>query len=88
MEILMNIIGKALFGAAVLAMTAGTASAAVVCNDEGDCWRVKGRPTYGPGIQLKIYGDDWKGEPGGKYRFREPGQGHGYYRNGAWIVIK
>jgi hypothetical protein len=33
-------------------------------------------------------GDDWKGEPGGKYRFREPGQGHGYYRNGAWVVIK
>ena len=84
----MNIIGKVFVCAALLAMTAGTASAAVVCNDEGDCWRVKGRPTYGPGIQLKIYGDDWKGEPGGKHRFREPGQGHGYYRNGAWVVIK
>ena len=44
----MRLLSKALFSAAVLAMTAGTASAAVVCNDEGDCWRVRGRPTYGP----------------------------------------
>ena len=40
----MNTIGKAILGAAVLAMTAGAASAAVVCNDEGDCWRVSGAP--------------------------------------------
>ena len=43
----MKAIGMALLGAAALAMTAGTASAAVVCNDDGDCWRVRGRPNYG-----------------------------------------
>jgi hypothetical protein len=84
----MNIIGKAFFGAAILAVTAGSASAAVVCNDEGDCWRVRGRPTYGPGVHLRIYGDDWKGDRGGRHHWREPGRGHGYYRNGAWIVIR
>ena len=28
----------------LLALTATNASAAVVCNDEGDCWRVKESP--------------------------------------------
>ena len=83
----MNLMSKALFGVALLAMTAGSASAAVVCNDEGDCWRVKGRPAYGPGVQLRIYEDNWKGD-GVKFRWREPGRGHGYYRNGAWIEIR
>lgn len=82
----MKTIGMALIGAAALAMTAGTASAAVVCNDDGDCWRVRGRPNYGPGVHLRIYGDDWRGD--GRHRWREPGRGHGYYRNGAWIVIR
>ncbi len=84
----MRLMSKALLGVAALAMTAGTASAAVVCNDEGDCWRVHGRPAYGPGVHLRIYGDDWRGEPGVKFRWREPGHGHGYWRNGAWVVIR
>jgi hypothetical protein len=79
-------IGKALFGAAILAMTAGTASAAVVCNSEGDCWRVKGRPHYEPGLRLGIYGDDYR--LGERHRWREPGHGHGYWRNGAWVEIR
>jgi hypothetical protein len=83
----MKLMSTALFGVALFAMTAGTASAAVVCNDEGDCWRVKGRPTYGPGVQLRIYDDNWKGD-GVKFRWREPGRGHGYYRNGAWVEIR
>ena len=71
-----------------LTIGSATASAAVVCNDEGDCWRVRGRPTYDSGVQLKIYDDNWKGEPGVKFRWREPGRGHGYYRKGAWIEIR
>jgi hypothetical protein len=86
-SIQMKLMSKALFGVALLAMTAGTASAAVVCNDDGDCWRVKGRPTYGPGVQLRIYEDNWKGD-GVKFRWREPGRGHGYYRNGVWVEIR
>lgn len=84
----MHALGKALLGAAALAMTAGTASAAVVCNDDGDCWRVRGRPAYGPELRLNIHPDNWRWERSDRYRWREPGRGHGYWRNGAWIVIR
>jgi hypothetical protein len=36
----------------VLALTATGASAAVVCNDEGDCWRVKEKHVYPPDVRL------------------------------------
>jgi hypothetical protein len=72
----------------ILALTASTASAAVVCNEEGDCWKVAGEPRYEPSLKLRIQGDDWKWKEGEKYRWREPGRGNGYYRNGAWIEIK
>ena len=86
----MKYVGKALFGAAVLAMTAGTASAAVVCNDEGDCWRVNGEPRYDAGLKLRIMKDDWKWQDNekDKYRWRESGRGHGHWRGGTWIEIK
>lgn len=74
-------------GTAVLALSAfaftSAASAAVVCNADGDCWRVKQKHEYPAGVNLNIYGDDW--EPGEGYRWREPGEGRGYYRGGVWI---
>ena len=39
------LVGAALVG--VLALTSTAASAAVVCNDEGDCWKVKEKATVG-----------------------------------------
>lgn len=52
----MNAFGKGLLIAAgaltlaggVTTMTASEASAAVVCNRDGDCWKVRGRPAYKP----------------------------------------
>jgi hypothetical protein len=38
---------------AVLALSATAASAAVICNDEGDCWRVKERRDYDPALKLE-----------------------------------
>jgi hypothetical protein len=73
--------------AAALAMGASTASAAIVCNDEGDCWRVKERRDYKPELKLHVYDDDWKWKEGAKHRWRDPGHGHGYYRGGVWIGI-
>ena len=73
---------------AALALSATAASAAVVCNDEGDCWRVKERRDYKPDLKLRVYDDDWKWKEGEKYRWRDPGgPGHGYYRGGVWIGI-
>ena len=68
----------------VLALTASGASAAVVCNDEGDCWKVKDQYEYPPEVRLHVYDDAWKWE-GDKYRWRDPGTGRGYYRGGVWI---
>jgi hypothetical protein len=84
----MNALGKTVFAAATLALTVGTASAAVVCNDEGDCWRVRGRPAYEPGLRLRVYEDNWHWGRGEHYRWREPGRGHGYWRNGVWLDIR
>jgi hypothetical protein len=72
---------------AVLILGSMAASAAVVCNEEGDCWRVKERRAYGPELRLHVYDDDWKWKDGEKYRWREAGRGHGYWREGVWINI-
>ena len=76
-----------LIGAAVigfLAFATTTASAAVVCNDDGDCWRVKEKYDYPPDVNLHVYDDDWVLDKN-KYRWREPGAGRGYWRGGVWI---
>jgi hypothetical protein len=73
--------------AATLALMTTSASAAVVCNDEGDCWRVKERHEYRPEFGLRIYADDWRwpDAEARRYRWREVGEGRGYWRNGVWI---
>jgi hypothetical protein len=68
-----------------LALTA-SASAAVVCNEDGDCWRTKERLTYPPEARVQIYEDDYSLGP--KSRWREPGAGRGYWRGpapGVWV---
>jgi hypothetical protein len=74
--------------AAAFSLSAATASAAVVCNDEGDCWHIRGEPRYEPSLRLRIMPDDWRWKEGDHYRWREPGHGHGYWRGGTWIEIK
>jgi hypothetical protein len=72
--------------ASAMAVMATSASAAVVCNEDGDCWRVKERYRYKPEFRLRVYEDDWKWADSdrGKYRWKE-GRGRGYYRSGVWI---
>ena len=83
----MNALTKTILaGAAALTLTGGAASAAVVCNDEGDCWHVRSRPAFKPELNLRIYDDDWRWREGEKYRWREH-DGNGYWRNGVWIDV-
>jgi len=77
-----------MIAAGVFAMSASAASAAVVCNSSGDCWKVRGRPTYAPDLGLRIYADNWKWKKGENYRWRSVGRGRGYYRDGVWITIR
>ncbi len=81
-------------GAAALAVLgtlalSTSASAAVVCNEDGDCWRVKERYEYPPDVQLKLYEDDWKWPEADakRYRWRDPGTGRGYWRRGVWVTF-
>jgi hypothetical protein len=73
----------------VVALSA-SASAAVVCNEVGDCWRVKEKYTYPPQAGVSIYEDDWRwaDADSARYRWREPGEGRGYWRGpapGVWV---
>jgi len=78
----MKYLGSAILALSVIAFSTA-ASAAVVCNNEGDCWRPHAVHAYPAGVNLNVYGDEW--EPGDGYRWREPGEGRGYYRGGVWI---
>ena len=85
----MNIRPKIMLAAtAMLALASTTVSAAVVCNEEGDCWRVREERNYEPSLKLRVMPDDWRWKEGERYRWREPGRGHGYFRDGVWIEIK
>jgi hypothetical protein len=77
----MKYLGTVAFVAALALAT--SASAAVVCNDEGDCWKVKDKHTYPPEARITVYDDNYVLGP--KYRWREPGAGRGYWRGGVWI---
>jgi hypothetical protein len=32
--------------------------------------------------------DDWRWKESERYRWREPGRGHGYWRRDAWVEIR
>ena len=85
----MKMLTKAmLVAASTLAISAKTASAHVVCNEEGDCWHVKTKHEYKPEFGVRIYADDWKwgDTESKKYRWREhDGDGRGYWRKGIWL---
>ena len=67
----------------LLVFGATTASAAIVCNGAGDCWRTKERYAYPPNAGVQIYADDWKWGPNDKYRRLDAGAHQA--RGGVWI---
>ena len=79
----MKYFGSAIIGLACsIALTTG-ASAAVVCNDEGDCWKVKDKHKYPPEVNVEIYDDDWKWPEGG---YNERGYLEARNNPLTWIV--
>jgi hypothetical protein len=77
-----------LVAAGVIALATGGASAAVVCNDEGDCWHIKGKAEfYKPEHGVRIYADDWKWGEKEHFKWREH-EGRGYWKKGVWINIE
>jgi hypothetical protein len=84
MELRMTSVMKVLLGttagAAILASSIITASAAVVCNGNV-CWHAHERYTYPPSAGVVIHDDDWRAGPGITFRERE---GRGYWRGDDW----
>jgi hypothetical protein len=73
--------------AGALAATAGTASARVVCNGEGDCWHTDQNYQYPPGVQ--IHPDDWYFHQhwDDTHHYRDYHDGRGYYKGGLWVTL-
>jgi hypothetical protein len=67
-------------GAAILACSVLTASAAVVCNGNV-CWHTHERYTYPPSAGVVIHEDDWRAGPGITFREHE---GRGYWKGESW----
>jgi hypothetical protein len=85
MEATMHL-AKACLVIGALTLLSSSASAAIVCNEEGDCWRVKERYDYRPEFRLRVYDDDWKWSDRDKHKYRwRESQGRGYWRQGVWI---
>jgi hypothetical protein len=71
----------------VLAVTAGSASAEIACNREGECWHVKETKHFRAEHGVTIHPDDWKWKEHEKYRWHEH-EGRGYWRDGVWFEIR
>jgi hypothetical protein len=67
-----------------LAISTVSASAAIACNREGECWHVNRHYAYRPEYGIVIHDNDWRWDANEHYRWREH-TGRGYWRNGIWI---
>jgi hypothetical protein len=70
-------------GVSALALTASSASARVVCNEDGDCWHTHGDYEYAPSFGLTIHPDGWKWKEDERHAWREH-EGRGYWKHGEW----
>jgi hypothetical protein len=84
MKTTIKLAAAALFGAGMLALSAGSASAAVACNGAGECWHVRGHYTYPPEAGIVIHPEGWKWGPTEHFAWRDHA-GRGYWRNGIWV---
>jgi hypothetical protein len=74
----------AAIGLTAIAVSTVSASAAVVCNNEGQCWHVRGRYAYKPEFGVVVHPNNWRWGANDHYTWREH-TGRGYWRNGIWI---
>jgi hypothetical protein len=79
----------AVIGAGALVTMAGSASAYVACNREGDCWHTESRYSR-PGVRFDYHPDDYyfhqRWDRDNRRHWRSDYHaGRGYYRNGIWL---
>jgi hypothetical protein len=87
MEFEMTSLNKILLGGAIgagiLAFSAMSASAAIVCNGNV-CWHTPGAYEYPPEAGVVVHPDNWRWGAGERFTWREH-EGRGYWRGERWI---
>lgn len=71
-----------MMGAGVLAFSAVSAPAAIICNDNV-CWHAQERYSYPPDAGVVVHRDNWRWGPREHFRWREH-EGRGYWRGDRW----
>ena len=81
----------ALMSLGVLAFTAGSASAYVVCNSNGDCWHTDQHYRYHNGVRVEFHPDSWyfhnNWDQDRNRHWRGHHEGRGYWNNGLWVTF-
>lgn len=70
-------------GISAVLLASNSVRAAIVCDEDGDCWHTRTVYTFPPAAGVVVHPDDWRWE-GEKYRWREH-EGRGYWRGGNWV---
>jgi hypothetical protein len=83
MTSLSKILLGAVTGAGLLAFSAVSASAAIVCSGNV-CWHTHERYVYPPDAAVVVHPDDWRWGPSEHFTFREH-EGRGYWRGDRWM---
>jgi hypothetical protein len=73
----------ALAGLGMVGMSSLSASARIVCNEDGACWHTPETYTYPPAAGIVIHPDDWRWKESEHYSWKEH-EGRGYWRGGDW----
>jgi hypothetical protein len=82
----MKLTVAALMAAGGLALTTASASAAIACNGEGECWHTHRDYTYRPEFGVVVHPNGWRWGATDHYTWREH-TGRGYWHNGAWVTF-
>lgn len=80
-----TILAAAVAAGSLVALGATSASAAIVCNAQNECWHVRGHEYhYRPEWNVAVHPNNWRWGHDEQYRWREH-RGRGYWRDGVWI---
>jgi hypothetical protein len=70
-------------GLSLVAMSSLSASARIVCNEDGDCWHAHEDFAFPPGVHVEIHPDNWHWREGERHTWKEH-EGRGYWHGGQW----
>ncbi len=85
MNMFTKLAAATVLAAGAMAVTATSALADIVCNQEGECWHVRHHHyEYKPEFGLVVHPDSWRWGHDEHFVWREH-TGRGYWHSGVWI---